>query len=259
MGILLPYIESYSINYLSKEIYGKARLYGSLGFVVVSLVLAKNLENPFTGLWYLLFCIFMTIIFALSIVSKNKKFETTEKQNSEIKLTKHARFWVTIFLLQVSFGAFYNFFTIYETSFGVSLESVSWMWAFGVICETLFFYFQTPIIKNFSLNTLIRFSALMTAIRWLILYLFPTSLYLTFFSQSFHAISFALLHTAAFAYVQQLYPKNRALASQFYYGFSYGLGAFIGALLAGFTYGKYLFLCSFLVALVAFFTSKKKD
>jgi PPP family 3-phenylpropionic acid transporter len=40
---------------------------------------------------------------------------------------------------------------------------------------------------------------------------------------------------------------------QFYHGISYGLGGFVGSILAGYFYGKYLFLVAALIAASAFF------
>lgn len=68
--------------------------------------------------------------------------------------------------MQVSFGAFYNFFTIYETAHGMSLETTSYLWAFGVICEIILFYFQAPLLSRFSLINLVKLGVFLTALRW---------------------------------------------------------------------------------------------
>ncbi len=257
MGVILPFIESYSLHFLKKQRYGKSRLYGSIGFMLIGFVLANFLQNPFMGLHFLLSAIILTCIFGFLIVNNNKAFLVDKTSKEGIDLQKYWRFWLSLLLLQVSFGAFYNFFTIYESQNGVSLDIISWMWGFGVLCEIVLFYFQAHILKTFSLPLLISFSFLFTAFRWLILFLFPSSIWLTFLSQSLHAISFALLHTAAFSHLHTLY-KNHALASQFYYGIYYGLGPFIGSLIAGATYGKYVYLVSSTLAFVSFLIYAKE-
>lgn len=153
--------------------------------------------------------------------------------------------------MQISFGAFYNFFTIYETQRGINLEIVSYLWAFGVICEILLFYFQAPLLK-LNLLKILKFSVFVTIIRWLLLFIFPESLYISFISQSLHSISFALHHTVAISFLYTVY-QNKKLAAQFYYGFSFGLGGFIGAILAGYFYGDYLYLYASVMALFSFF------
>ena len=162
--------------------------------------------------------------------------------------------------MQVSFGGFYNFFTIYETSQGVSLEMTSYLWSFSIICEILILYYQAPILKN-NLLTIIKFCILITAIRWFLLYAYADSLEVTFFTQSLHAFSFGLYHSAVILSLHSLY-KDKKLAQQFMFGVAYGLGGFTGALLSGWLYSDKLFLYSSIIALLSFismmFLKKRK-
>ncbi len=250
-GLVLPYVETYAMESLGKKRFGKSRLYGSLGFMLLGIVLAKELDSYIVGLNYYIFFVFITLLFGLAITYKNSDFKQkiASKNNEKFDLKKMAYLWISLFFMQMSFGAFYNFFTIYTTQRGISLEIVSYLWAFGVICEILFFYFQAPLLKLNLLNIL-KFSVFITIIRWLMLFVFPQSLTIMFVSQSLHAVSFALHHTAAISLLYIVY-KNRKLAAQFYYGFSFGLGGFVGALVAGYFYGDYLYLYASVVALLS--------
>ncbi len=250
-GLVLPYMETYSLTVLAKERYGRARLFGSIGFTIVALVLAQIFSNDI-GLHFIAFNVIFTAIFAYIISQDERHFSNNkEKKTSQFSLSSHLPLWVSIFLMQVGFGAFYSFFTIYETEHGISLQTVSFLWSFGVFCEIVLFYYQAHIIK-FNLLNIIKFSIFITAFRWVILYLFPESLWLAYFSQSLHAFSFALYHTATLSYLYELY-HDKKLASQFYYGFGFGLGGFVGSLVAGYFYGPYLFLSSALITILAFF------
>ena len=131
-SLLLPYVEVIAINYLKKD-YGKSRLWGSIGFIVISLVVAKFLSSYNVALHYYLLAVSLVLIFGFSIIKLDRTQEKIKQDN--FSLLKYKYFWISLFLMQVSFGGFYNFFTIYETSFGVSLDIFSYMWAFGVICE----------------------------------------------------------------------------------------------------------------------------
>ncbi len=249
-GVVLPFVESTAMEIFKKEIYGKLRLFGSLGFIVSTLTLTIFLQDPIKILHVLNICLFLAFI-ALMFILKQAKVKSFTKEQSSINLMDKWYFWLSLFLIQVSFGAFYNFFTIYETSHGISLKTISLLWSFGVVCEILFFYFQSLVLKRFSSQSLLKFSFFMTAIRWLLLYLFPSSLFFVFLSQSLHAISFALLHSVAFSYIHVVY-KNSKLASQFYYGIAYGLGGFVGSIVSGFLYGNYVYLICAFIAFVAF-------
>ena len=250
MGVSLPYVETIAISKLSKNRYGRARLWGSIGFIVIALWLGKMLSAPHETFTYLAAMAFFTLIFGILVLKYDDVSHPTAQENASFSLSKYWAFWLSIFLMQVSFGGFYNFFTIYETSRGVSLEMTSWMWSFGVICEIFMLYFQGPLLQRNLLNIL-QFATIITAVRWLMLYLFPDSIALTFASQSLHAISFALYHTTAITYVFSLYTQKK-LAQQFFLGIAFGLGGSIGALLSGKIYGEHLFLVEAVIAFIAF-------
>lgn len=252
MGVALPYVESVALASIPKERYGKVRLYGSIGFMLIALWLGKILVDFKEVFYYLGATAFFTMIVGYWVghYDKNNQEEESLERNASFSILQHKYFWISVFLMQVAFGGFYNFFTIYETSHGISLEMTSWMWSFGVICEIVMLYFQGPLLQK-NLLTLIKFSIFVTAIRWMMLYLYPSSQIVAFASQSIHAFSFALYHTAVITYIFALYTQKR-LAQQFFLGIAFGLGGSIGALLAGYLYGEYLFLIESLITFVAF-------
>jgi PPP family 3-phenylpropionic acid transporter len=249
LSLILPYLEVTAISNLGKEKYGKSRLYGSIGFMLISLVLAKFLSEPYIALHYYLVVNILTVLFALLLLRFDVEHRISEVKES-FSFFKYWPFWLSLFFMQMSFGGFYNFFTIYETAHGISLEMISYLWSFGVICEILMLYFQAPLFKN-NLLTIIKFCVAITSIRWLLLYLYPDSLGITFLTQSLHAFSFGLYHSSVIIYLYTLY-ENKKLAQQFMYGVAYGLGGFVGALVAGAVYGEYLFIYSALFSLISF-------
>lgn len=250
MGISLPYVETIALHRLSKKQYGRVRLWGSLGFMGIALWLGKVLSSPTEALYYLSAVALMTLLFGAVLTRFDTMSHTTAQEDASFSLLKYWAFWLSIFLMQVAFGGFYNFFTIYELDHGVSLELTSWMWSFGVFCEIFMLYFQGPLLQRNLLN-LLQFATLVASFRWLILYLFPDSVSIAFATQSLHAISFALYHTAAITYVFSLYTQKK-LAQQFFLGIAFGLGGSVGALLSGKIYGEYLFLVEALIAFLAF-------
>ena len=250
MGISLPYVETIALNSLSRHNYGKVRLWGSLGFMGIALWLGKILSSPYEALYYLSAMAFFTLLFGAILTRYDDMSHPVAQDDASFSLLKYWAFWTSIFLMQVGFGGFYNFFTIYQTEHGVSLEMISWMWSFGVICEIVMLYFQGPLLQRNLLNIL-QFATLVTAARWMLLYLFPDSTTMVFASQSLHAISFALYHTAAITYVFSLYTQKK-LAQQFFLGIAFGLGGSVGAILSGKIYGESLFLVESFITFSAF-------
>jgi PPP family 3-phenylpropionic acid transporter len=252
MGITLPFVETISLQKLSKKMYGKIRLWGSVGFIVVSQLLGKViLPSPQETLYALAVTALLTLLFGATVLQYDPEHEKkNQEENTAFSLQKYWAFWTSIFLMQVAFTGFYTFFTIYEESHGMSSQTISNFWTFSVLCEIAMLYLQGPLLQKNLLN-LLKFATLVTAFRWLLLYLYPDSITMTYFGQSLHAISFALYHTASISYVFSLYTQKR-LAQQFFLGISFGLGGSIGSFIAGYIYGEYLFLVEAIITLGAF-------
>lgn len=254
MSMILPYVEVVALHVISKERYGRVRLYGSVGFIIVALVLVKFLNTPQTAVHFLVFTVFFTALFGYLISKREKKQSSSlEDENGSMNIRSHWKLWVGLTLMQVSFGPFYNFFTIYETAHGISMDMTVYLWSFGVIIEIIMFIFQGKLLQK-NLLTLLQFTMFMTAVRWGLLFLFPSSLFVSFFTQSLHALSFALFHSSAISYLFSLY-KQKKLAQQLFLGITYGFGGFVGAMYSGYVYEylpNYLFLSSALIALIAF-------
>ncbi len=253
LSIVLPYVELISLQYLGKERYGKIRLFGSVGFILVALVLVKFLSSANVALVYLLVLTFITSAVAFVIAKRaDTLLDKSEEATNDISILKDWRLWVGLTLMQVSFGSFYNFFTIYVTDHKVSLDIAIYLWSFGVVVEIFMLYFQGALLRK-NLLLILQATTFVTAFRWLLLFMFPDNIAMLFFSQALHALSFALFHSAAISYLFYLY-KHKSLAQQLFSGITYGFGAFLGALIAGYVYElypAYLFLSAALIALGA--------
>ena len=254
LSLILPYIEVISLRVVGKERYGKIRLFGSIGFVLVALVLVKFLNSADIALNYLLVLTFLTAIVAFLIArNTDASSEKIQEVENDISLLQGWKLWIGLTLMQVSFGAFYNFFTIYETDYGITLDMTIYLWSFGVLAEIFMLFFQGKLLRG-NLLLILQITTFVTAVRWFLLFLFPQTLSILFFSQMLHAFSFALFHSAAISYLFNLY-KHKSLAQQFFSGITYGLGGFVGALYAGYMYELFprqLFLSASFVALMAF-------
>lgn len=256
ISLILPYIELISLNYLGKERYGKIRLFGSVGFIAAALILVKYLDPPSVALTYLLVISIFTVLSAYIIVQGQKEIlNKTSKETNDINIFKDWKLWAGLTLMQVGFGPFYNFFTIYETDAGLSLDMTIYLWSFGVIIEVFMLFFQGRFLKN-NLLIVLQVTIFVTAIRWFLVFMFPQNLSILFFSQALHALSFALFHSASISYLFTYY-KHKSLAQQFFSGITYGAGAFVGALYSGYLYEYYpqlLFLSASLIALLSFYS-----
>ena len=253
MSLALPFIEVLALEHIGKERYGKIRLFGSIGFILVSLVLVRFELSVVSAMTSFMAVTFFTTLFGFMLSRFSAHSRESQKAsigNFATTMLSHWSLWLGLLLMQVSFGAYYNFFTIYETKQGVSLDMTINLWSFGVLIEIVMFYFQGPLLKK-NLLFLMIFSAFMTALRWLVVAVYADNIVIIFISQSIHALSFALFHSATIAYLYRLYAQKQ-LAQQFFLGLCYGLGGFLGSISAGYIYeymSAYLFGFSALIAL----------
>jgi len=146
-ALTIPYVEAAALSHLGKENYGKSRLFGSIGFIVVALLLAKNLS---VALELLFLTAFLTTLFGWYIYGEGVR----KKIRGKFDFWRYWWLWANFLLVQISFGAFYNFFTIYESERGLDYETISYLWSVGVVAEILMLYFQTPLMRGNLLKLL---------------------------------------------------------------------------------------------------------
>ena len=242
-AVVFPYIEAIAIEKL-KEKYGLSRVFGSIGFMLFGIILSYVSGNL---IWLFIILMILTNLTALSFLED----KTIKKSYKPINLLKEWKFWAGVILLQISFGGFYNFFTIYNIQHGIKEEYIGWLWAIGVIAEILIFIIGHKFLKKLNPIKWIKISVFLTSIRWFMVYLFAGNLILIALSQIIHAFSFAIFHTSALLYLSQKY-ENKTLAQQFYAGIGYGLAAFLGSIISGILYSDKLFLYESLIALLGF-------
>ena len=242
-AVVFPYIEAIAIEKLSTK-YGRARVTGSIGFMLYGIVFSYlNISHLTSFIVLMLFTAVSALYF--------KEDKSIKKESKNLNIFKDYKFWLGLIFLQISFGGFYNFFTIYLIKHGINKEYVGWLWGVGVMAEIAVFLIGHKFLHKLNPLKWIKISIFLTSIRWLILYLFPNYIVLITLSQLIHAFSFAIFHTSALLYINKKY-LNKTLAQQFYAGVGYGLAAFLGSIVSGFLYGDKLFLYESLIAMLGF-------
>lgn len=255
ISVTLPYVDTAALSVIKKEKYGLVRLFGSVGFIGAGLILGEAaLDKELVFLHYLISVALMSVFGAILALGKDHQDEqaNSQEQSGDLKIyLGDLPFWVSMILVQLSFGAFYGFFTIFESEHGIKMQDITYLWSIGVLAEVAMFAFQGRLIKNMRPLFIIKFSIITLIARWLLLDLFPGNFWVALIAQTTHAINFALFTTAAFLFIFSRY-ENKKQAQMYFYGFSYGMGGFLGGLISGAVYGANIFLYSALFALIAF-------
>jgi PPP family 3-phenylpropionic acid transporter len=158
------------------------------------------------------------------------------------------------FLMLVSHGAYYGFFSIHLETLGYPKAFIGTTWALASTAEILVMLKSDKIFGRFSLENVLAFSFGIAALRWGILY-FAQSAALILFAQVFHAVTYGTFHMASILYMDHLTPdKTKTLGQAINNAVQYGLGLMVGFFFNGYLYeltGSFtLFIVSSFIALM---------
>lgn len=142
-------------------------------------------------------------------------------------------FLFSCFLLQLSHGPYYTFFSVYLEANGYGRTQTGLLWSFAVVAEVVIFLCMPRLLSRFSLRSILLASLLLAALRWVLIAWLVGYLPLLLFAQCLHAASFASHHATAIEIIRRLFHAHPGQGMAMYSGFSYGAGAAGGALLSG--------------------------
>jgi len=254
--------DALTMNHLGEHAnrYSQIRLWGSVGFVAMVLVLPVFIERH--GLTLVLDA--MSLLFLISFIiaclvpNKTQSVQTVDTSKIWDVLRKPAvgALLVACALTIASHGAYYTFFTIYMNDHGYSSLFIGWMWALSVIGEVLLFAYMHLLMARYRAEMLFVVALLITAVRWFLLGGFVDSVVVLIIAQLMHAATFGLYHAAAIHLIHSYFPgRLQARGQALYSGLSAGFGGAVGGLLSGYAWNgignEMTFYVSGLIALFA--------
>jgi PPP family 3-phenylpropionic acid transporter len=260
---MLPQYEALCMESLGNQLdrYSRVRLWGSLGFVITVGVLGAVFDQWGIVLLPVIMWILMVLITVNTwLVSQDKRpKEQVLGQASFLSLLTSKAvigFIVVNIFLQISFGPYYTFFSIFLESAGYSASLIGAFWAIGVIAEVILFWQFGRIMHLMSWRTWIAVSLIVTGIRWALTGYLLHSVWTLILLQTLHAFSFAAMHAVSMRYIQSLFPGSlQARGQALYSSVSFGLGGAIGAFASGLLWeslgGTLVFLLAGIVSMLA--------
>lgn len=264
----LPQFEANTMNFLGEDThrYSVVRLWGSLGFVVAVIVIGSLLDD--VGYQLVPISIFVLYIFisVFSFMVKDAKHETSNTQDGSIftalKEPHIIALLLICFLMQMSHGPYYTFYSIYLKQFAYSSTTLGWLWALGVISEIILFLFMQRLMPKYGPRLLMIAALLLTSIRWLMIGFFVENLSMMIVAQCLHAASFGLYHAVAIELFHRNFKgKLQGRGQALYSAVSFGAGGAIGALISGAYWDVYspqiIFSVASLVSFVALLIALK--
>jgi PPP family 3-phenylpropionic acid transporter len=237
-GTVLPLIEAAILERLDGRGYGVLRLWGSVGFVVVSGIAGMVISWAGMGGFPVLLTV---VLMALTVSCLPFERAARPAITSSKAAIPSVVWWLLALLMmnQVAHGPYYAFFSVHLRSAGYPTLVLSAAWSLGVLAEMVAFLAGGRLEKRLGHRRLLGVALGLTPIRWLLLSLPPTPAVVVL-AQLGHATTFALVHLAGVQVVQANVPHGALRRAQaLYSGLCFGLGIVAGSALAGPLYGAY--------------------
>lgn len=255
---IISFLEAVTMDVLGPEkmTYGNIRAWGSVSFIAMVLVIGKMVDLYSVD-------IILVLILAGSLMLAGTCLRLPAVKPHESNLLTSAAgtffkmhtiiFLFCAFLMLVSHGAYYGFFSIHLKNLGYHSTFIGLCWALASTAEILVMVNSGKLFTRFSLESILFFSFLTASARWTFLFLFQSPA-IILLSQVFHAVTYGTFHMASILYIDQLAPDNaKTLGQAINNGITYGLGLMVGLFINGYLYetaGSFtLFLVSSLIAL----------
>jgi PPP family 3-phenylpropionic acid transporter len=256
---VLPQIEVLTLYNLAeqKNRYSRIRLWGSIGFIFSVAICGWLFDEQELTIfpWVLLVLISAIVIVSLLGFSE-VKLEKTQIKFGKTFRSQLCRSWILLFfsvsfLLQVSHGAYYTYFSIYLSSLGYPKVQIGMLWALGVVAEIVMFVVMHRWLKRSSIENIMFLSLLLTVIRWVMTAAYADSLLTITLVQCLHAFSFGAMHVASIQFVHHNFEQqNQGRAQALYSSMGFGAGGAVGAYLSGYVVSAHNYSNAFLVSAV---------
>lgn len=238
---ILAQFEVVTLSHLSDryERYSQIRVWGSIGFIaaVTGLGFAFDHINLSWLPW---------VIAALLLGIWLSSLVVAEKPSAHCRVSSGLSFWhilkqppviiffICCFLLQVSHGPYYTFFSVFLEDYGYSRSATGLLWSLGVVAEVLIFIVMHRLLLRFTVHKIMICSLLLSMLRWGLIAYFPENLTLLLMAQCLHAASFGTFHACAVEVVRRYFGGGmEGQGMAFYSGVSFGAGGAVGAVLSG--------------------------
>ena len=216
--------------------YGRVRLWGSVGFIV--LVTLSGYALDWQGIelmpWIALLMLVMvtSVTFSLHEEPATQHAQPSNSVGELLSRKSVLSFFASTFLMIAAHSSLYVYYSLYLSDMGYSKSVIGLMWSLGVIAEILFFFYQAPLFRRFGVRKLMLFSLAIAVIRFLMIGWGAQSLTVLLVAQVLHAATFGVHHSASVATLQRWFAGSlQARGQALFISISYGLGGTVGGLL----------------------------
>jgi MFS transporter, PPP family, 3-phenylpropionic acid transporter len=236
----LPQVEAVTFNHLGARVsrYALVRVWGSVGFILVVGVLGFQLEQAplsIVPVWVL--TLYVGVWISSLWIPDCPSATTSGPAPSLRGLLRRPEvlaFLAACFLMQLSHGTYYAFYSIHLKEAGYSTGAVGALWMLGVGAEVLVFLVMHRLLERFGARRVLIVSLALAVVRWLLIGACVEFVAIQVFAQCLHAATFGTFHAAAIHMVHHYFPgPTQGRGQAIYNSLSFGAGGALGSLIGG--------------------------
>lgn len=233
---LLPLVDSAVLQ--TGVDYGRMRLWGSLTFLAITLLIGRLLVDvPPNALLAMLIVAGMALLASTWTLPAVPAAAASHGAGSwrALLLPRHGLFLVSAALIQASHSVYYSFSTLYWQSLGYDTDTIGWLWAEGVVAEIALFYCGRALLSRLLPAHLMALGGIAGVLRWTVLGT-AVSLPALFAVNFMHCFTWAAAHLGAMYYLRHHVPSAHAGTALSIYSATQGVGFGLVSLFSGALY-----------------------
>ena len=245
-GAVIPLMEASLAHHLNLAAgggaggrYGRARVWGSIGFMAAVLLFGALLNVLSIRAWPWLVLLLWGLL-AASLWHLPLANDPTHHDKAPVgtlavlRRPEVAWFFVGIFFTVLAHTSLYAFFSLFAQSFGMSESAIGLLWSVGVLVEIGFFWTQGHWFERLSMHNWLLLAAGVSALRFGLMAAFGNWMVVLVLTQMTHAITFAAQHAACITLVSRYFPgRLRGRGQALYTTLGYGASGVIGGVAGG--------------------------
>ena len=245
-GAVIPLMEASLAHHLNLAAgggasgrYGRARVWGSIGFMAAALLFGALLQTLGITAWpwlvLLLWGLVAASLWHLPLGNDPPHHDAAPVGAlAVLRRPEVAWFFCGVFLTVLAHVSLYAFFSLFAASFGMSESAIGLLWSVGVLVEIGFFWTQGHWFERLSMHNWLLLAAAVAALRFAAMAAFGHWMVVLVLTQMTHAVTFAAQHAACITLVSRYFPGPlRGRGQALYTTLGYGLSGVVGGVAGG--------------------------
>lgn len=216
--------------------YGQLRLWGSVGYVVMTAASGFVLDWTGIGLmpWVGAVILGGVLLVSLQLYQTPQPSAVRNKASvwGILRQREVVAFMISGCFMLAAHSAIYAFYSLYLSVLGYSSVTIGLMWAIGAIAEIVFFVYQAPIVRRFGIKAIMLASLFIAVVRFALIGVGAESFAVLLFAQLLHAATFGAHHVTSILSIQKWFAGSlQARGQALFISASYGIGGTLGGFL----------------------------